>query len=509
MQREVDTPGRSAGPPSLPLHCLAASFLSNQPVGVADWPSSRPTAKVSRIVFAFCSLLHFTMTSLQLPAGVNRRYASLAGIVLAATWIWVAFDRPYRFPTHIPWNIYSNGPQSSPGATAADVFDFAPIDSESIKSICSDALWNSTVAFTCDNSVGGVGNIRNSILNCVRYAISAGGSLVVPKVIVRNSDDIAKIRTGERTKMDYMFDPRHFIESLRLSCPSLQLYNTVDDITNPQNPNSPIPLLPESLVKEHIPAAGLTNPEAWRGLFYDWLEQYNGNSTGASGPIIVELARSYLQYPIYTDGEGFALEFGSILKFRSDIRVLATTTLYRLSEAYSLSLDLSQPILRQAYFGAHLRTEKDAKEGWPAPDWIYSRYDTQSKYYLEQASGSNKSVIYVASGDLDEVTKFANDSIATGMTVTTKFDLLEGEDRAQLERLAWDQQAMIDFLVLLKASDFAGVGHSSFAWNVALKRHTVAEKKNHLDGPQMLSDELSQIYGIPRGYPEYAACLWP
>jgi hypothetical protein len=95
------------------------------------------------------------------------------------------------------------------------------------------------------------------------------------------------------------------------------------------------------------------------------------------------------------------------------------------------------------------------------------------------------------------------------MSVTTKFDHLSGQDLEELKNLAWDQQALVDFLVMMKAADFAGIAHSSFAWNIALKRHQYAKKKDHLDGPQMLSDELSQMYGIPRGYPEYAACLWP
>ncbi len=54
---------------------------------------------------------------------------------------------------------------------------------------------------------------------------------------------------------------------------------------------------------------------------------------------------------------------------------------------------------------------------------------------------------------------------------------------------------MVGFLVMLKTSEFAGVGHSRFSWNVGRLRHVYAQKKDHLSGPQILSDELSQIYG--------------
>ncbi|KAH8594072.1 hypothetical protein B0O99DRAFT_652953 [Bisporella sp. PMI_857] len=328
----------------------------------------------------------------------------------------------------------------------------------------------------------------------------------MPQVIVRNAGDISLIRTGERIEMEYLFDVPHFVESLRISCPGLQLYSKTDDIPGHSGKTKLISLLPESIVS-HIPKTGLSHPEEWRGTFHTWLEQY----LSPDHIKVVELGRSYLQYPIYSDGEGFATSFGSILKFREDVRILATTTLRRLGEKFNLALEdkMGEPILKNAFFGAHLRTEKDAREGWPAGDWKYSRFDIQTELYLQQSARSNTPLIYVASGDLSEVAMFTEKALAINKTVTTKFSVLSGKDLEELEALAWDQQALIDFLVMLKASDFAGVGHSSFAWNIALKRHLYAEEKNHLNGPQMLSDELSQIYGIPRGYPEYAACLWP
>ncbi|KAH7381856.1 hypothetical protein BKA64DRAFT_697669 [Cadophora sp. MPI-SDFR-AT-0126] len=394
-----------------------------------------------------------------------------------------------------------------PRGLTSDAFDFAPIESESIKSLCDEAQWNQTIVFRCDASVGGVGNIRNSILNCVRYAISAGAGLVVPTIVVRDTDDISLIRTGVNTKMGFMFDTQHFVDSLRLSCPSLRVLPTVAEVQHYELAPPALSIVPEELVKDRIPATGLREPGNWRALFYGWLEQYPKINPDA--PYVIELGRSYLKYPIYSDGEGFALSFGGLLKVRSDVRVLATKTLRTLSEKYSFESDLSKSIIQNSYFGIHLRTEKDAAEGWPVNDWEYSRYDTQAKLYLEQAPRSSPAVIYVASGDLAEVAKFSTDAAAINMTVTTKFELLTGPDLDELNKLAWDQQALVDFLVMQKAADFAGVGHSSFAWNIALKRHTLAKSRNHLDGPQMLSDELSQIYGRIRGYPEYAACLWP
>jgi hypothetical protein len=444
----------------------------------------------------------------QLPPRTHQRYAVLTAALLAvavltAIWLWVASERLYK-----DHEVFSNLHFSGETAEVLDVFDFPALDSGPIKSICGEVQWNESVVFTCDKSYGGIGNIRNSILNCVRYAISAGAGLVVPNIVLRNSSDLSHLETGRNADMSYMFDTEHFLDSIRLSCPGLQIHLSKKDIKDFEKAGNAISLIPESLV-DRVPITGLPDPAAWRAQFYTWLKQFS--TPELTGPIIVDLGRSYLRYPIYSDGEGFAVSFGSILKFRSDVRVLATKVLQSLVDTHSLILNLTQDVHRNSFFGVHLRTESDAVKVWPAQDWIYSSYETQSKIYLEQAPRSNSSVIYVASGDRNEVAKFAVDAskAPNNFTVTTKFDLLKGGDLEELQRLAWDQQALIDFLVMLKASDFAGIGHSSFAWNVALKRHVFAKQRDHLNGPNSLNDELSVIHGTVREHPEYAACLWP
>jgi hypothetical protein len=463
--------------------------------------------------------------SMPLPAGLSRRFAIIAGLTLATIWFWVflrQFDAYHLQPTSS--SSSSSKKLDYSAHPIIDVFDVPPIDSSAIKEVCSKTVWNPNVVFTCDNSIGGIGNVRNSILHCVRYAIAAGVSLVVPRIIVRNAKDIAEIRTGERSGMDYMFDTEHFLESLRLSCPQLRVYNTtVDQLPSQKNGRDPIPLFPESLItkggeQEESWQQVLDRPEDWRDIFWEWLKKKGVNGTSNSNPhTVVELARSYLQYPIYSDGESFAHTFGGIMKFRRDTRILATKALLALSQNYSFPIDLScpEPSPKGLFLGAHLRTENDAAQTWGG--WEWQSYEKQSQVYLEQAVASNTSLIYVASGDLSEVTRFASDTATYKtrgiepfqMRAISKSNLLHGADLKKLDDLAFDQQGLVDFLVMLKASDFAGIGHSSFAWNIALKRHLYAKKKDHLDGPQLMSDEFSLIYGYPRQYPEYAQTMWP
>ena len=50
-----------------------------------------------------------------------------------------------------------------------------PFDNSALAALCSSKKWMPGLIFKCEAS-GVVGNVRNIILNCVRYAIEAGGS---------------------------------------------------------------------------------------------------------------------------------------------------------------------------------------------------------------------------------------------------------------------------------------------------------------------------------------------
>jgi hypothetical protein len=422
----------------------------------------------------------------------------------------------YRTAT-IPLAISPSPPLSS-ALSETDIFDFPALDSEAFRTLCSKTEWNPNLIFTCNDSGGGVGNLRNSILNCVRYTIAAGASLTLPKVQLRNPANIADIWQRERISFDYIFDKPHFVESLKLSCPQMRVYESIDKSPHHALINSSIYMEPEKIVPEKdVTPEGIAHPEHWREIFYTWLanttETARKSKDITSHPAIIDLARSYLQYPIYTDPSAFAISFGGILKFRTDARLLATTVLRNLLSSHNIKVDLTSPIWKNAFFGAHLRTEKDSRQGWPWDQVIASRYDTQATYYLSAVISSNLSLIYLASGDPAEIAHFSQDAKEANLTVVTKDSLITGEERGKLKELSFDQQALIDYLVLLKSSQFAGVGHSSFAWNIALKRHVFAERRRdvnlHLKGPQIMNDEYSQVIGTVNQYPEYASCLWP
>jgi hypothetical protein len=164
--------------------------------------------------------------------------------------------------------------------------------------------------------------------------------------------------------------------------------------------------------------------------------------------------------------------------------------------------------LKKAFLGAYLSTDY---EDLPKSDQKNARYQVQSQLYLNQAMSANLSLIYAASEFGGEIPDFMKDANLQNVTVTAKLDLFKGKDREQLlHDFTPDQQALVDYLVLSKASEFAGVGHSSFAWNIALARHLyTTQKDDGIDGSQVFEDTLSLIYGTPGGHPEFRASMWP
>lgn len=50
-----------------------------------------------------------------------------------------------------------------------------PFDPEPIQKVCASKKWNDNLTIVCGAPQGGIGNVRNVFLTCLRYAIEAGG----------------------------------------------------------------------------------------------------------------------------------------------------------------------------------------------------------------------------------------------------------------------------------------------------------------------------------------------
>ena len=142
-------------------------------------------------------------------------------------------------------------------------------------------------------------------------------------------------------------------------------------------------------------------------------------------------------------------------------------------------------------------------------------YEEQAAMYQLLANEYALPVIYVASGNLSSTQVFAEKVSPT--PVVTKSSLLSDEDIVLLKSLSWDQQAQVDYLVLLRASGYLGMSDSNFSWAVAVARRAAGKRGtcgSRYDGEITLEkgiafrDELSIIIGKPSKY-QFSTRSWP
>lgn len=116
-----------------------------------------------------------------------------------------------------------------PLATEFDLSDpDAPFIGWPLKRACDEVEdWVEGVTFLCDNNFGGVGNVRNFILTCIRYAIEAGATgIVMPGIRKRKDDDIKIIfDSSDIRPFNYLFDEVNFRQAMGENCPQLTIYD--------------------------------------------------------------------------------------------------------------------------------------------------------------------------------------------------------------------------------------------------------------------------------------------
>ncbi|KAI1384948.1 uncharacterized protein F4822DRAFT_378407 [Hypoxylon trugodes] len=362
----------------------------------------------------------------------------------------------------------------------------APFIAWPLRRVCAETTYIPGLTFICDNNSGGPGNIRNYILTCLRYALDGGATaLVLPRIRSRSPSDPANL-FREYQPFSYMFDESHFRNAIADSCPRLTIYENPEDVPGAtekaRRENRDVDRIIERVTPKEFGGsrAGCDQRDPNRhtdrfgAAFRDWVrgsavERGWAPANDVDNPRLIRLSWGVLwDWPIYRDGPEFAATFGGLLKIRDDIQDIADAITVSM-RTLATSTRGTEDAAGQSFLGVHLRTEADALSQWPS-------YENQTKGYLREAAsqGYQGRAAYLASGNETETRKFAREAKATlQLDVRSKYDLLEGHESelGKLRALSWDQQALVDFVVLLNCDYFVGVSPSSFSINVALKRH--------------------------------------
>lgn len=340
----------------------------------------------------------------------------------------------------------------------------SPFNPSPIARYCNRTEWHPNLVFNLDNANGGIGNVRGNILDFVFQAIEAGASIVLPGMASRRQEDISNV-WANRSAFDTFFDEGWFMTTMKQACPQMSIYTPESNQTLAEA--LPGNFLPRSRRIDVDPGntieAYLEDLDSWLKAKPEFQPQ---NLT------LVNLERTLWDIDTRSLPLGFRRSFGQLLRINPKIRRLAAIVTQNLALKYTVPLDPRDAIPRRAFYGAHLRTEADAK----AAGWLNepnSKFSAQTDAYIAQALRNKLKVLYVASGNITDLALFKAKARAhrPALNVTSKLDLLPPSGAAALSKLSWDQQALVDYEVLQRCSVFGGVVKSSFSYNIAITRN--------------------------------------
>jgi hypothetical protein len=337
--------------------------------------------------------------------------------------------------------------------------------------------------------------------------------LILPEIIRRSEKDIAHVVPGSKgtprgVALDYFYDKQHLNWTLSTFCPQMRLHWSIDDFSYIPMDN-PVSLSVTDLELNRVHETVIEKPETWANAFKIYLEAKSNTKT-RTWPFRVNVALTLYAWPTSYDQPGFVRNFGSMLRFREDARRLASSVLLSIQKHWEAHANSNPAAVdNQGFVGIHLRTEKDV---WGLD---FPAYDDQAAYYLDYILQSKYRVVFLASGATSgNVTAFTEQASEFNITVFTKKDLLEPDQLQYLEGLSWDQQALVDFEVMLRADLMAGTCESSFAWSIALRRaaangsiggHTVVPQWGHI----RWQDASSAIMGKENKNMNMQLGIWP
>lgn len=329
--------------------------------------------------------------------------------------------------------------------------------------------------------------------------------LILPRIALRSPGDVSNLHGGQSSKgvsLEYLFSLPPLVAALNKHCPQLEVHDSLDALYDRPSLLKPLDVaiqdVSDVFVSEGLtPTTILADTTALQGQFIEFINSHLP-ADKRHYPVRVNLANSVFNWPARSDTSD---DFGKLLRVRDDVRALAASALYNLAKGQSLPLGKGAAQARGGYVGVHLRTEKDARDDFS----YFPGYEDQSSYFLSylaslgpDSNGGNR-IVYLATGLTgadEDVKRFRASAADRNATVLLKRDLLGADEVAALNRLTWDQRALVDYEILLRADTMLGIVESSFAWDVALRRESLGGQRASAS-----SSSSSAFVAMPAGVP--------
>ena len=336
----------------------------------------------------------------------------------------------------------------------------------------------------------------------------------MPEILKRYDHDITKVSSNSGTArvrpvpLDYFFDYDHFNQTMSSYCPQMKLHRSIHELYDQPSLLNPIKLTFESA---NIPRVNgvIDDPVVVPHRVQQFIDK-QWPVEKRKAPVRFLMESSWWTWPTSMDGPLVARTFGRILLIREDVRRLAASALLNMQKRYGIDLDPRKQAEEghRSFVGIHMRTEMDVT------DEIFPSYATQAAYYFDYISKLNSTLVFMATGATHEnITAFIEKAQDFNVTVVLKKDILEGEDLDLLNSLSWDQRALVDYEIMLRAGHIAGPSESSFTWNLAMRRGNAFIGPRTPDhsppGNVQWQDRFSKIFGKSDRGKAMMRTIWP
>lgn len=306
----------------------------------------------------------------------------------------------------------------------------------------------------------------------------------MPGIIRRNDDDIADLTPGnpkgtyKSKTMDYFWDYDHLNFTLATYCPQMRIHPSMNELWNVPSVLSSIGIGLKELRVPLVKTSVIKDMTLFKKRIAEYVQEKSPLRERRM-PVRFHMAATYFAWPTEADSPVLRRNWGRILRSRRDARELAASALFGLQTRFRLRLDprrglgaAEEPSTHakaDTFVGVHLRTEVDAAK--------YPPYEEQAAYYLHHLQRSGAAVAFLATGaSREHVATFRQRARDLNVTVVCKQDLLGGDELGMLERhLSYDQRALVDYEIMLRAGLVVGTSQSSFAWNLAMRRANLYE----------------------------------
>ncbi|KAH8897455.1 hypothetical protein GQ53DRAFT_743147 [Thozetella sp. PMI_491] len=362
------------------------------------------------------------------------------------------------------------------------------LDPAPIRQKCDETNFQEGLVWHCAAVNGGIGNVANMVLNCVRYAIEAGATtLILPRISLRGDNLIDLGGQDQSADMSYLLDVDYFLDSWKQACPQMRAVLSEADAPDV---SATAKLSPNEVKAFKRRKYLIIDPTGWREAFDAWIAKISDFETmSAAQPVRVWQNLAFAQWNREVHSPEFGNAFPRLFRHPPQTRRLAASVLWNLEQklgrpvvADTLLFSSAPPspqsfvnslgpgrLAAGGFLGAHLRVAADTvAAGWPG-------YEAQAPFYIRKAKELNLTTIYVATGSKESRERFREDASRESLSIVVKEDLLDEPELAELQKLTWDQQALVDFEVLMHSTWFYGFVRSSYSWAMVLRRGTLPE----------------------------------